>query len=109
MDDLPEVDIIVGPLGRTTHRRAALIPQVLSHNHYDHLDSATLTQLYKRFAHRPPAFFIPLNNTRVLPNAVPRSLITELDWWEDSEVEVPGKGKVRLTCGESDQRRDDQG
>lgn len=102
VDDLPEVDIIVSCLFcSSANSGTQLDRQVLSHNHYDHLDTATLTQLYKRFASRPPAFFVPLNNTRVLPTAIPRSSITELDWWEDSEVEVAGKGKVKITCGES--------
>ncbi|GAA5872516.1 hypothetical protein JCM16303_004544 [Sporobolomyces ruberrimus] len=77
---------------------------IISHNHYDHLDIATLKHLYKA---QPPGsihFFAPLgnkswftSNTGCTPEQV-----SELDWWESRKLELsssnnsnsePGKGK----------------
>jgi L-ascorbate metabolism protein UlaG (beta-lactamase superfamily) len=76
-------------------------PQVLSHNHYDHQDNLTLSALFKRFAARPPLVLVPLNNARSLPSDVPRDRVVEMDWWEEREVAVAGKGRVKMTCSES--------
>lgn len=75
--------------------------QVISHNHYDHQDNNTLTQIYTHFAARPPVLFIPLNNTHNLPSNVPRDKIVEMDWWEERELDVAGKGKAKITCSMS--------
>lgn len=81
--DIPEIDIIC-----------------LSHNHYDHQDTNTLTALYKHYAHRPPILCVGLNGTDSLPSAVPRDKIIEMDWWEEREITVEGKGKVKITFSE---------
>lgn len=80
VDQIPEIDIIC-----------------LSHNHYDHQDTNTLANLYKRFASRPPVLCVGLNGTDSLPSSIPRSSIVEMDWWEEREVDVKGKGKVNIT------------
>jgi L-ascorbate metabolism protein UlaG (beta-lactamase superfamily) len=77
-----------------------LNPQAISHNHYDHMDSPTLSALYKRFSSRPPLLFLPLNNTRCIPSDIPRDRVIEMDWWEGREVTVEGKGKISMTCSE---------
>jgi len=59
---------------------------LLSHNHYDHLDRATL----KRLAQRDPGLVLvcPLNNLRCLKGLGLRHVI-QLDWWQGIEP-LPG-------------------
>ena len=87
--ELPEIDIVV-----------------ISHNHYDHTDVPTLRELYAKQSSRPPALFLPLNTMRSLKSiGVPESLVTELDWWDDRQVQVDGKGDVTITCSGLDSVR----
>ncbi|PIL33755.1 hypothetical protein GSI_04380 [Ganoderma sinense ZZ0214-1] len=90
-EDLPEVDVVV-----------------LSHNHYDHMDAATLKTVWDLYR---PRFFAPLGN---MPHfaaiGIPASHVHLLDWWEESAVSVtlppavPKSSEVRpqasftLTC-----------
>jgi L-ascorbate metabolism protein UlaG (beta-lactamase superfamily) len=61
-DDLPRIDLVL-----------------VSHNHYDHLDIATLRRLRRRFA---PTVLAAAGDGRVLgPLGFPR--VHELDWWEE--------------------------
>ena len=63
---------------------------VLSHDHYDHLDAGTVRQL----AARVPRWVAPLGVGAHLERwGVPAGRITELDWWDETEV-----GGVRLVC-----------
>lgn len=52
---------------------------LVSHNHYDHLDAATLARLDKD--HRP-VFITPLGNASCFPKTIDRDRIIELDWDE---------------------------
>jgi len=61
-EDLPTVDIIL-----------------LSHNHYDHLDIATLAQLRQRFA---PTVLAAAGDARLVGPLGFKS-VRELDWWEE--------------------------
>lgn len=60
-DQLPRIDYVL-----------------LSHNHYDHLDLATLRRLEERSR---PLFIAPLGNERFLRRRG-LSRVVELDWWE---------------------------
>jgi L-ascorbate metabolism protein UlaG (beta-lactamase superfamily) len=60
LEDLPPIDMVL-----------------VSHNHYDHLDSGTLTALDA--AHKPH-FITPLGNAACMPKAIARERIIELDW-----------------------------
>ncbi|OBZ69735.1 N-acyl-phosphatidylethanolamine-hydrolyzing phospholipase D [Grifola frondosa] len=63
---------------------------VLSHNHYDHMDSPTLRALYE--LHHPQVF-APLGNLPYfLSLGVARSNIHILDWWETRQVSIPLSG-----------------
>ncbi|PKI86010.1 N-acetylphosphatidylethanolamine-hydrolyzing phospholipase D [Malassezia vespertilionis] len=63
---------------------------IISHNHYDHLDTSTITALWQRFQ-GATHFFVPLGNkdwfiqANVQPDAV-----TELDWWQDATIYPEG-------------------
>ena len=52
---------------------------LISHNHYDHLDVATLRQL--KAAH-DPLFVMPLGNDAIVRAAVPEARIAVGDWYE---------------------------
>jgi len=63
IDELPEVDLVV-----------------ISHNHYDHLNSSTIEKIHSKVKH----FIAPLMVGAELEEmGVPREKITELDWWEE--------------------------
>lgn len=64
---------------------------VISHNHYDHLDLASLRNLERLSATQvsQPVYFVPLGNRRLLAKAgVPESRIREMDWWATSSLTV---------------------
>ncbi|HUI94925.1 MAG TPA: MBL fold metallo-hydrolase [Xanthobacteraceae bacterium] len=64
--DLPRIDLVL-----------------LSHNHYDHLDVATLRQLRRRFG---PTVLAAVGDGRLLaPLGFPH--LHELDWWDDVHVD----------------------
>jgi N-acyl-phosphatidylethanolamine-hydrolysing phospholipase D len=63
---------------------------ILSHDHYDHLDSSTVSHLSARY---PAArWYAPLGVAEFLRRHGSRD-ITESDWWDESEF-----GDLRLTC-----------
>lgn len=56
---------------------------VISHNHYDHLDQATIRHLAKQGTQ----FYVPLaNKAQLLAWDVPTAQVTELDWWEEATI-----------------------
>lgn len=73
LDELPDVDFVL-----------------ISHNHYDHLDLATLEEIHRRWPRA--AFFVPLGNAALLAE---RGIgpVRELDWGES--VEYRG---LRIVC-----------
>lgn len=63
---------------------------VLSHDHYDHLDAATISRLAARY---PAAvWFSPLGVGDFLRHRGGREVV-ERDWWEEANI-----GSLRLTC-----------
>lgn len=66
--DLPKIDLVL-----------------LSHNHYDHLDIATLKHIHDKYN---PQFIVPLGVSAYLrKNKI--ELVRELDWWQ---TQVAGAG-----------------
>jgi len=61
-DDLPPIDVVL-----------------VSHNHYDHLDVATLKRLHD--AHNP-LIITPLGNDAIIKQAVPGARVAVGDWWD---------------------------
>ncbi|MBB3316430.1 L-ascorbate metabolism protein UlaG (beta-lactamase superfamily) [Rhizobium sp. BK181] len=66
-DDLPPIDLVL-----------------VSHNHYDHLDVATLRRLHTK--HRPHVV-TPLGNDTIIRRAVPTMQVTAMDWGERISLE----------------------
>ncbi|MGO4907508.1 MBL fold metallo-hydrolase [Pseudorhodobacter sp. W20_MBD10_FR17] len=64
-DDLPKIDAVL-----------------LSHNHYDHLDIATLHRLHQSHA---PEIITPLGNDAIIHAAIPQAKITTRDWGQTSQ------------------------
>jgi L-ascorbate metabolism protein UlaG (beta-lactamase superfamily) len=66
LDELPPVDVVV-----------------IGHDHYDHLDMATV----KALSARGVRFLVPLGvGARLAGWGVPDSLVTEMDWWDSTRV-----------------------
>ncbi len=68
-DDLPPIDAVL-----------------VSHNHYDHLDLATLSRLHAAHA---PLMVMPLGNDTIVRASVPGARITASDWHDRVEI-APG-------------------
>lgn len=64
--DLPPIDVVL-----------------LTHNHYDHLDLATLGRLWQ--AHRP-LLVTPLGNDTIVRAEVPGFTAKAVDWWQRLEL-----------------------
>lgn len=73
LESLPPLDIVL-----------------LSHNHYDHLDSRTVRRLAR--LHPDAQWMVPLGLTPLLRRFGVRK-ITELGWWDDASV-----GEARIAC-----------
>lgn len=66
---------------------------LLSHNHYDHMDRASLRALQRRWA---PVFVTMLGNARLLAGLGIEA--TELDWWQDACPKGLPAGALRITA-----------
>lgn len=63
---------------------------LISHDHYDHLDSRTI----QHFKGKPIHFFVPLGvSAHLISWGIMESRITELDWWESIKWK-----DIELTC-----------
>ena len=72
-DDLPPVDIVL-----------------VSHNHYDHMDIATLRRLVSKWN---PKIIVPIGNKSYLNKRGIQNVV-ELDWWEKEEITE----QVQVAC-----------
>ncbi len=71
--DLPPIDIVI-----------------VTHNHYDHLDLATLKRLHEEHS---PHIVTPLGNDTIIHRALPEAKISDMDWgdqtsfWDDITID----------------------
>ncbi|KAJ9629108.1 uncharacterized protein PV06_02175 [Exophiala oligosperma] len=72
---------------------------MISHNHYDHADEATLKAVYAKRS-SDVRFVVGLHNARWLTSfGIDPSHIIELDWWDGVEIGAEENvGTVRITC-----------
>jgi N-acyl-phosphatidylethanolamine-hydrolysing phospholipase D len=82
LEELPDIDIVL-----------------ISHDHYDHLDYATVKHIYNRrkeYVH----FLAGLNNKAWFMQHVGcrGDEVTDADWWDSFHFEVKGIGSVDITC-----------
>lgn len=81
VEELPEVDAVV-----------------ISHNHYDHLDTDTIRALHSR-GEGKIHFFCALGGTTWFHGmGIKAENVTQMDWWETARVDVDDVGSVVLTC-----------
>ncbi len=72
LEDLPKIDVIV-----------------ISHNHYDHLDTKTLKKLNELFS---PRVIVPVGDKGLIESIGIKN-VQELDWWESVEI----KDDIQIT------------
>lgn len=78
--DLPPVDVVI-----------------ISHNHYDHLDSDTIAALHAKSAHTH--YLCPLGNKSwFIGSGIPEDRVTELDWWDRVLVTNPRGDQTQVVC-----------
>lgn len=69
LDSLPQVNLVI-----------------ISHDHYDHLDKASVLQIFKK--NKSVIFAVPLKVAEILTRwGIPKKQIIELDWWESKTVD----------------------
>ncbi|MEW6110783.1 MAG: MBL fold metallo-hydrolase [Thermodesulfobacteriota bacterium] len=68
LEQLPEIDVVV-----------------ISHNHYDSLDTSTIRKLFERPGGRETRFFVPLG-LKSWFEALGVSNVIEMDWWDKQRV-----------------------
>ncbi len=73
LDDLPPIDVVL-----------------VTHNHYDHMDTATISALWQ--AHKPEVIS-PLGNDAVIRKDAPGVQVQTGDWWQTFKL----SGQVRAT------------
>ncbi len=109
----PQLSAAGGPdlgfvhLGATRHVPAPLTPEqlppidlvLISHNHYDHLDHATLTRLLA--AGQTPRFIVPLG-VKAWFDQHGIGQVSEMDWWDALEI---GALMLRFTPAQHWSRR----
>jgi N-acyl-phosphatidylethanolamine-hydrolysing phospholipase D len=66
---------------------------LISHDHYDHLDSGTVRRLTRRFGEHT-RWFTPLAYRRWMA-ARGATRVHEMDWWEEATLPTPG-GDLRI-------------
>ena len=58
---------------------------LISHNHYDHLDKASIKALQAHQIDNPPSYYVPLG-LKAWFTKLSIGRVTELDWWGESSV-----------------------
>lgn len=98
----PVWSIRAGPLPFIGPRRVAVpgvafdaLPRIdavlLSHNHYDHMDLATLRRLHDLYA---PLVVTALGNDTILRRKIPGVRVVAGDWWESVDIGQGGTATI---------------
>eukprot|EP00833_Pecoramyces_ruminatium_P002250 jgi/Orpsp1_1/1176282/evm.model.c7180000057027.1 len=64
---------------------------ILSHNHYDHLDKATIKEIYSEEQNKNAQVLCPMDLKKwFLGLGIPEHQVTECDWWDDYDaIRIP--------------------
>jgi L-ascorbate metabolism protein UlaG (beta-lactamase superfamily) len=73
-EDLPKIDLVI-----------------ISHNHYDHMDEATIKRLVEK---HNPLFVTPLGNDVLLKRMDPKIKVITLDWYQNNKID----GDIKIWC-----------
>lgn len=73
----------VHPPGLSVKKLPPIHAVIISHNHYDHLDVASLKKISKK--HKPQVY-VPLGDKKWLENAGVKN-VSEMDWWQHLELQ----------------------
>jgi L-ascorbate metabolism protein UlaG (beta-lactamase superfamily) len=77
LQDLPPIDLVL-----------------ISHDHYDHLDTASLAQLHAR---DKPRVIVPLGNAKLVQSVMPQSQVSEHDWGDVVKfASAAGKATIHI-------------
>ena len=74
----------VQPPGLTLEQLPRIDAVVVSHNHYDHFDEASVVGLQQQRS-GPPLFIVPLGN-KAWTEGKGATRVVELDWWQSQQV-----------------------
>ncbi|KAK4135043.1 Metallo-hydrolase/oxidoreductase [Trichocladium antarcticum] len=106
------LDTVVGPLraypAPCTAQDLPVVDAVfVSHNHYDHMDCASLRAVWQHSRERV-RFFVPVGNGRLLVEmGIDEGRVVEMDWWDQVDLgreggrDGDGEGvrvRVRVWC-----------
>lgn len=83
---------------------------VISHNHYDHLDAQTVSQLWQANS-RHLRFVMPLGNAEWFANLLGPDCadrVCEMDWWDEAAFSPSRRGAF-IGAGDNDERALDDG
>lgn len=73
------------PPALTVEQLPAIDVVLISHNHYDHLDKASIKALASKQPENPPQFFVPLGQ-KTWFDRLGIAQVTELDWWDSAII-----------------------
>ncbi len=73
------------PPAMTVQQLPAIDVVLISHNHYDHLDKASIKALQKKQPDNPPTYYVPLGQKAWFDKRG-ISKVIELDWWDNASV-----------------------
>jgi len=94
---LPHVPVRYRPVPCTISQLPHIDAVVISHNHFDHLDCSSVTQLNQRFG-SDLCWFVP-SGLRSWMHSAGCQRVVELSWWKEHIFVKEGLGEgVRFAC-----------
>ena len=70
---------------------------LISHNHYDHIDTKSIKNILAKQTLRQPVFYVPLGVGKLLASLGCKRVI-EMDWWDQIEYSTNGQEQLNIAC-----------